>query len=244
VGLEGLLSELLVAAVLDSVDFESVGVRVDVMVLGEEVRDGVEGKRDEEAHGDDNLGVGDLVLAEEGDVLGDVVGHLGGGGGGAIVVLDHTVMELRGHGDDHVIEVGVEVTTLGDIETEGGIVVVASQQVVRVVGQTGGVSGGLGEFRRPHTLVGVLRLMDSHVWGPDSVMDLTLAEIPLLEVVTAVLLMSGVNFGEELHLVSEFALGETLFDEEIVLLMHGSVATLAGSGEDLEAASQTKLNKN
>jgi len=35
--LEGLLSELLVATILDCVTLESVGVSVDVMVLGEEV---------------------------------------------------------------------------------------------------------------------------------------------------------------------------------------------------------------
>lgn len=242
-GLEGLLSELLVATVLDSVHLESVGVGVDVMVLGEQVGDGVEGSGQDQDHGDNDLGVGHLRGTQVGDVLRHIVGHLRGGGRGAVVVLNHTVMELRGHGDNHVIEVGVEVTTLRNIKTERRGVVVASQQVVRVVGQTRGVSGSLGELRGPHTLVGVLSLMHSHVWGPDSVMDLTLAVVPLLEVVTAVLLMSGVDFGEEHHLVDELSLGETLLDEEIVLLMHGTVATLARSGEDLETTSQTMERK-
>jgi len=147
-------------------------------------------------------------------------------------------MELRRHGDNHVIEVGVEVTTFRDIVTERSIVVVASQQVVGVVVETRLVSGSLGELRGPHTLVGLLGLMDGHVWGPDAVIDLALTEVPLLEVVTAVLLMSRVDLGEEDHLLLELALGETLVDEQVVLLMHGTVAALARAGEDLEAATE------
>jgi hypothetical protein len=74
-------------------------------------------------------------------------------------------------------------------------------------------------------------------------MDLTLTEVPLLEVVTAVLLMGGVDLGQENHLGTEFLLGETLFDKEIVFLMHSTVAALAGTGEDLEAATETKMLK-
>lgn len=70
-------------------------------------------------------------------------------------------------------------------------------------------------------------------------MDLTLAVIPFLEVVRAILLMSRMDFGKEDHFLHELSLGETLFDEKIVLLMHSSVATLAGSGEHLESTSQT-----
>ena len=50
VSLEGLLSELLVATVLDSVHFESMRVSVDHMVLGEEVGDGVHEASDTEDH--------------------------------------------------------------------------------------------------------------------------------------------------------------------------------------------------
>jgi len=41
-GLEHLFSELLVAAVLDCIDLESMRVRVDIMVLGEQVTNRVE----------------------------------------------------------------------------------------------------------------------------------------------------------------------------------------------------------
>ena len=69
-------------------------------------------------------------------------------------------------------------------------------------------------------------------------MDHTLSEVPLLEIVTSVLLMSGVNFGGKDHAVHELSLLETLIDKKIVLLMHGTVATLARPLEDLETSSQ------
>ena len=72
-------------------------------------------------------------------------------------------------------------------------------------------------------------------------MDLTLAEVPFLEEVTAVLLMSRMHLRQVDHLFLELHLGETLVDEKIVLLMHGAVATLAGTREDLETASQPMI---
>mmetsp|Transcript_30226 Transcript_30226/g.40176 ORF Transcript_30226/g.40176 Transcript_30226/m.40176 type:complete len:346 (-) Transcript_30226:171-1208(-) len=239
VGLEHLLTELFVATRLDGVELESVRVGVHVVGLGEQVRDRVERAHDGEHEADDDLLIGSLVLAEVRDVLSDIVGHLGRGGRSAILVFDHAVMELRGHGDDHVIVVRVEVATLGDIETEGRRVVVAGQQVVGVVDETGLVSARLGQLGRPHAHVGVLGLMDGHVGWPDSVVDLALAVIPLLEEVASVFLMGGVHLRQIHHLLLELHLPETLVHEQIVLLVHGTVAALAGTGEDLEATTES-----
>ena len=117
-GLEGLLSELLVSTVLDSVQLKSVGVGVDIVVLGEKVRDGVEGGDNAEGHAENDLGVGNLGAAKVRDVLSNIVGHRGCGSGGTVIILNHTVVELGRHGDNHVIVVGVEITTLGHIKTE------------------------------------------------------------------------------------------------------------------------------
>ena len=70
-------------------------------------------------------------------------------------------------------------------------------------------------------------------------MDDSLSEVPLLEVVSSVLLVRGMDLRSKDHFVHEFSLLETLVDKEIVLLMHGSMAALAGSLEDLETSSQT-----
>jgi len=81
--------------------------------------------------------------------------------------------------------------------------------------------------------------MHGHVWWPHSVVDHSLSIIPLLEEVTSVFLMTWVDLGKVDHLGGEFSLLETLVDQKIVLLMHGSVASLASSLEDLEASSES-----
>lgn len=81
--------------------------------------------------------------------------------------------------------------------------------------------------------------MDSKIGWPDPIMDLPLPIIPLLEVVTSVLLMSGMNLGKVDHLLLQLHLSESLVDDQVILLMHGSMASLAGSTEDFEASSQS-----
>lgn len=89
------------------------------------------------------------------------------------------------------------------------------------------MSVSLRELRRPNTIVGVLGLMNSEIGWPDSIMDDSLSEVPLLEVVASVLLVSGMDLGSKDHSVHELSLLETLVDEEIIFLMHSSVAALA-----------------
>ena len=76
---ESLLSEFLVTSVLHSVELQSVRVGVDVMLLGEDVRDRIESSHHTEDHGDDHHSVRHLVSSKEGDVFSDVVGHLKAG---------------------------------------------------------------------------------------------------------------------------------------------------------------------
>lgn len=239
VGSEGLFSELLVATVLDSVHLESVGVAVDVVVLGEEVRDWVEGSDQGQGEAKDDLGVWDLGSCNVSKVLRDVMSHLWGRGWGTIIILDHTVMELWGHSNNHVIVVWVVVSTLWNIKTEWWVVMVTSQEVVRVVDQSWGVRKSLGKIWWPDTHVGVLGLMHGHVWWPHSIMDDSLSVVPLLEEITSVFLMTWMNLGEVDHLLGELFLLETLVHQKIVLLMHGSVATLASSLENLESSSES-----
>ena len=116
---------------------------------------------------------------------------------------------------------------------------VTSEKIVWVVGHTWLHSTGLGELGWPHTHVSSLGLMDSEIWWPDSVMDLSLAVIPFLEVISSVLLMTWMHLWKVHHELLELHLFETFVHEEIVFLMHGTVATGAGSAEYLEASSQS-----
>lgn len=238
--LEHLFSELLVAlAALDSVHLESVGVCVHVMVLGEEVRYGVESSHEETNHANHNFLVRHLVACDVSQVLGNIMSHLRGGSGSSVFVFNHTIVELRGHSDDHVIVVRVIVTTFRHIETERRVIVVTCEQVVGVVDQTWLMGVSLGKFGRPDTIVSILGLMHGEVRSPHSVLDDSLSVVPLLEVVALVFLMGGVNSWCEDHLADKFSLLESLVHKQIVLLMHSSVATLARSLEHLETSSQT-----
>ena len=239
VSLEHLFAEFLVASGLDSVNFQSVRVGVNIMLLSEDVRDWIESSHDTEDHRDDNHSVRHLVSSKEGDVFSDVVSHLRGGGRSSIVVLDHTVVKLRRHSDNHMIIVWVEVSAFRHINAEWCSVMVTSEKIVWVVGHTWLHSTGLGELGWPHTHVGSLGLMDSEIWWPDSVMDLSLAVVPLLEVVTSVLLMAWMHFRKVHHKFLELHLFETFVHKEIVLLMHSTVAARAGSAENLESSSQS-----
>ena len=227
---EGLLTELLVASVLDGVHFESVGVAVDVVGLREQVRDWVHGGDDAAEEVDDHLGVWNLVSSDEGQELTDVVGHLWHGRRSSIVVLDHTVVQLGRHGNDHVVEVWVEISSLWHVESEWWVVVVTGHHVVRVVDQTWLMGVDLGQIGRPHTVVGSLGLVDGEVWGPHSVIDHSLSEVPLLEEVSLVLLSGRVDFGGVDHFVHELSLGETLVHQQIVLTVDGTVTSLNRSG--------------
>lgn len=235
---EHFFSELLVATGLDSVHLESGGVHVDEVILGEHVGDWVHSGGNGQEHHNHHLLVWHLGFGDKSKILRDVVGHLRSGGWGAIVVLNHTIVQLWRHSNNHMIVVRVEMSTLWNIETERWVVVVTGQEVVRVVDQTWGVGKGLRKIWRPDTHVGVLSLVDSHVWRPHSIMDNALSVVPLLEVITSVLLVTWVHLRKENHLVNEFSLLETLVHKQIVLLVHGTVAALTGTLPDLEASSE------
>ena len=138
-----------------------------------------------------------------------------------------------------MIIVWVEMSSLWHIESERWVIVVPGQQVVWVVDESRVVGGGLGQIWRPHTEVGILGLMDGHVWWPHSIMNNPLSKVPLLEEVTSVFLMCWMDLWKVDHLLHKFDLSETLVHEKIILLMHSSVATLTGSLEHLESSSKS-----
>lgn len=76
--LKHLLSELLVPSILHSVDFESVGVGVDEMVLSEQVTNGVNGRTNAANHSNHHFSIRHLVLSHVGQVFTDIMSHLRG----------------------------------------------------------------------------------------------------------------------------------------------------------------------
>ncbi len=76
VALEHLLSKLLVAAVLNCIDFEPVRIGIHVMVLREEVADRVESSANESNHANDDFCVGDFASCNVHEVLRHIMCHL------------------------------------------------------------------------------------------------------------------------------------------------------------------------
>lgn len=142
--LEHLLSELLVSTILDGVNFESMGVAVNEMSFGEKVGDWIESSNNGETKADQDFGVWNLSAGNVHEIFGDIMSHLWSGGRSSIFILDHTIMQLWGHSNDHVIVVWVEVSTLWNIVTEWGVVMVTGQKIVGVVDQTWGEGEDLG----------------------------------------------------------------------------------------------------
>lgn len=124
-----------VDTVTDRVGFLSDGKEVSVESLGPEVSDGVDHDESGADDGEEELSVSEedtLSSLHVGDEVGHIIGHLGSGGSGVIVVVNHIVLELSGHTDDHVIEVGVEVLSFGDIDSGRRRVLVSGEDVVDV----------------------------------------------------------------------------------------------------------------
>ena len=141
---EGLLSKFLIPSVLDGVDLKSMRVAIDIMILREEIRDWVDSEGDEQSGVNHDLLIWNLGARDEHEVLRHVMSHGGGRSWSAIFILDHTIMKLRRHSNNHVIVVWVEMSTLWDVETEWRIVVVSSQQIVWIVDQTRVMRSSLG----------------------------------------------------------------------------------------------------
>jgi hypothetical protein len=149
-------------------------------------------------------------------------------------------VKLWRHSNDHVIEVGIEVSSFWDIMSEGRVVVEPSHDIVGIVNESWGVGIHFGKIRRPDSLIGTFSLMNSEVRRPHSVMDNSLSEVPFLEEVSLVLLVSWVKLRKEDHFVNKFSLLETLIHQEIVLLMNSAMATLASPLKYLKTSPQSK----
>lgn len=129
--------------------------------------------------------------------VGDVESHLGSRSWGTIIEIDKTVVKLLGHTNDHVIEIWVEVFSLGDISSEWSLIVVSSGDVIDVVNTTWSHSD-LGEISWPNSSVGVLSLILGVIGSIDMIGDNSVSFIPLLVVVLFEVLVSWVD-GEALR---------------------------------------------
>lgn len=91
-------------------------------------------------------------------------------------------MQLSGHADDHVVEIGVEVFALGHVQSFGRQVMVTSEHVVDVV-ESSGSEPDLGEIGGPHASVGIFGFFLGIVGRVDSVVNQSVSVFPFLVIV-------------------------------------------------------------
>jgi hypothetical protein len=81
-------------------------------------------------------------------------------------------VQLSGHTNDHVVEVGVEVLSLRHLEAIRRLEVIAGHDVVDVV-DTSRSHPDLGEVDGPHSTIGIFALILREVGGVDVVVDVS-----------------------------------------------------------------------
>jgi len=129
------------------------------------------------------------------------VSHLRSRRWSSIIIFNHTIMELWRHSNNHVIIVWIIMSSFWYIKTKWRVIMISCQKIVWVVCHTGWMRKSFWKIWRPYSHVCIFCLMNSHVWGPHSIMNNSLSEIPLLEEVSSVFLMTWMNFWEVDHFI-------------------------------------------
>jgi len=235
-----LLKMVIINTISNSVHFPTGGKQVSVESSGLDVFEGPNEGDGSEPHDVSGFLIGSLVTVSSlhvRDEVGDIISQLGSGGGGTIFVFEHTIIKLSGHTNDHMIIVGVEVFTLGDIDTMRGLVVVTGQDVEDVVDATRSESN-LGQIDGPDTVVGVFTLILGELGRIDSVVNVSVSFIPFLIVVLLVMMMGRMDreVGDK---GSQFQLFVGLIQQGIVLLVDHTVTIGTVSSKDQETSSDT-----
>ena len=235
---------MLVAQVVSNgVDLGSCTEQRCIVAVSLQVCDGDEEVASQQKHIFSSFFIGEGVAMSslhEVDEVGDIVGHLGSGGWGSIFVFEHPVVELSGHTEDHMVIVGVEVFSFGDVHAIWGLEVVACHDVVDIVDSSWSHSD-LGEIYGPDTAVGIFCLILGEVGGVDMIVDEAITLIPLLIVILLEMVVSGMDSEVLSNPGGQFQLFVCLVKKQIVLFTHHTVAVCAVACEDLET--YDKINK-
>ena len=139
---------------------------------------------------------------------------------------------MTGHTNDHVIEIGIEVLSLRDINTIGGLVVIASEDVVDVVDSSWS-KPNLREIGWPHSSVGILSLINRVVGGIYPVVDDSVSILPLLVVVLLEVVMGWVDTKHRHH-IGQLYLSVGLVQQSVILLVEHAMTVPTVPSEYLE----------
>jgi len=91
-----------------------------------------------------------------------------------------------------MIEIGIEMLSLGNFDSERGFEVIPSRNIIYVIDS----SRSHSQFREiggPYTSISVFGLIDGEIGGVDSIRDNSISFIPFLIIILFEVMMSGVN---------------------------------------------------
>lgn len=101
-------------------------------------------------------------------------------------------MQLPGHTDNHVVEIGIEVFSLWNVHSIWGFEMIAGHDIVDVVDSSWSESD-FEEISWPDSTVGVFSLILGIIWSVNVIMNISVSFIPLLIIILLEVLMCGVN---------------------------------------------------
>jgi len=133
-----------------------------------------------------------------------------------------------------MIEIRVEMFSLWNVHSVGGLEVIPGHDVVDVVDSSWSESD-LEEISGPDTTVGVLGLILGEVRCVHVIVDVSVSFIPLLIIILLEVLVGRVDGKVFADPTGKLELFVYLVEEQVVLLGDHAVTVAAVSGEDLEA---------
>lgn len=189
------LEVVVIDAVANGVHFPSHGEQVSVISSGFDVAERPEQQKSCKNHIISHLFIRsaepDSSLHKI-DVIGHIVSHLRGRSRGAVIIINHAVIELSGHSDDHVVEIRIEVLAFRNVQAFRRLVMVASQDVVNVI-ESSRTEFDLGEISGPHSSVGVFGFFLGVIRRVDAIVNETVTVFPFLVIVLFKVVMGRVD---------------------------------------------------
>lgn len=115
-----------------------------------------------------------------------------GRSGGSVIIINHSIMELSRHTNNHMVKVGVKMFSFRDIETFRRIIMITGQNVINIV-ESSGTKPDFGEISRPNSSIGVLSLFLGIIRWVDTVMNKSVAVLPFLIIILFEVVVRGVD---------------------------------------------------
>ena len=87
-----------------------------------------------------------------------IIGHLRRRRRSPIIIVDHSILELPGHPNDHMIKVGIIALPLGNVHSLRRLIMIPSHNVIDIIHRPWSITN-LREISRPDSSIGIFGLV-------------------------------------------------------------------------------------